>query len=113
MNSYIGPSENLKFESKFLFSSHVDRSPVKCSLVKIANSLDNMLNPPVKAYLSRSSNLIFKYLGWIFTAKCNSVFFLDCSFKALVQFEFTYIKWNNMQMGFANLESVNIVMSNK
>ena len=53
-----------KLEIKFSFSYYVDRSPVMCSLVRTANSLDSFQRLPVKAYLSRFSNLIFKYLGF-------------------------------------------------
>ena len=75
-----------------------------------ANSLDITRKLPVKAYLSRSPNLIFKYLG--FNCQVKLHLFSWLLFWASLQFKFTYIKWNNRQMGFANVRSENIVRNN-
>ena len=99
-----------KLETKFLFTCHIGRSPVMCSLFRPANSVDSIRRFPVKGYLSRSLNLIFKYLGFDCQVKLN--FFPWLLFWALIQFEFTYIKWNNRQMGFVKARSENIVRSN-
>ena len=54
-----------------LETSHIDRSPVMCSLFRPTNSLDSIWILLVKAYLSRSSNLNFKYLGFDCQVKLN------------------------------------------
>ena len=41
----------------------------------------------------------------------GGLFFSWLVFWASTQFEFTYIKWNNRQMGFANMRNENIVKS--
>ena len=51
-----------KLEKNFFFSFRVDRWHVMGSLVRSANSLNSIRILPVKAYLSGSPNVIFKYL---------------------------------------------------
>ena len=61
--SHIKLSKNFQTRNKFFFFSfRVDRWHVMGSLVRSANSLDSIRILPVKAYLSGSPNVIFKYL---------------------------------------------------
>ena len=76
-----------KLKTKFLFSCHVDRSHVMCSSVRRANSIDSIRRLPVKAYLSQSSNLIFKHLG--FECQVKLIFFSGLLFWASSQFKYS------------------------
>ena len=76
-----------KLKAKFLFSCHVDRSHVMCSSVRRANSIDSIRRLPVKAYLSQSPSLIFKYVG--FECQVKLIFFPGLLFWASSQFKYS------------------------